>query len=183
MIIHLIRHGETNFNILGLCNDNPAVDVHLTETGIAQARQMARELANESLDIILVSQLPRTRQTAEYINACHNVAIREESRLNDIRSGFDSKPVTQYFSHVGHDRLNIVPPGGESLGQFKQRTNSFIDSLISERLDNVLIVAHEETLRVFYARFKALADKDLDTLHFDNCTHLVFNVETPAATP
>jgi probable phosphoglycerate mutase len=176
MNIYIVRHGQTNYNVLGLCNDNPAKDVYLTREGISQAEQIAEQLSNIAIDLIFVSQLPRTRQTARLINAYHGVRIIDCEELNDIRTGFDSKPVGEYFAAVGHDRFNIVPKGGEALSQFKHRVNAFIDVLLVEDYGNVLIVAHEETMRVFAARFNHLSDQEMDSLSFANCEYLVFQV-------
>ena len=176
MNIYIIRHGQTNYNILGLCNDNPDRDVYLTEEGITQAEQAAKILSVVPIELIFVSQLPRTRQTARFINAYHGMRIIECEELNDIRTGFDGKPVDEYFSAVGHNRFNLVPKGGESLSQFKHRVNAFIDVLLVEDYGNVLIVAHEETMRVFAARFNHLSDQQMDSLSFANCEHLTFRV-------
>ena len=176
MNIHIMRHGQTNYNVLGLCNDNPAGDVYLTMEGIAQAEQAAQRLKDTALDLIFVSQLPRTRQTARLINAYHDVRIIECEELNDIRTGFDGKPVADYFSAVGHDRFNIVPKRGESLGQFKHRTNAFIDVLLMEDYGDILIIAHEETMRAFAARFNRLSDQEMNSLSFANCELLSFQV-------
>jgi len=178
MNIHIIRHGQSNYNVLGLCNNNPARHVYLTMEGIAQAERAANELSNMPLDIIFVSQLPRTRQTARLVNDYHKVRIIECEELNDIRTGFDGKPVDQYFAAVGRDRFNIVPPRGESLRQFQLRTNAFIDVLLRERYENILIVAHEETLRVFAARFNDLTAREMEALSFANCEYLSFHVNT-----
>lgn len=176
MNIHIIRHGQTNYNILGLCNDDPARDVYLTMEGIAQAEHVAKKLGDMTINLIFVSQLPRTRQTARILNAYHGVRIIECEELNDIRTGFDGKPVDVYFATVGHDRFNIVPKGGESLGQFKHRVNAFIDVLLMEDYGNILIVAHEETMRVFAARFNHLSDQEMDALSFANCELLSFRI-------
>jgi alpha-ribazole phosphatase len=178
MNIHIIRHGQTNYNILGLCNDNPSRDVYLTMEGISQAERAAQNLKDVSIDLIFISQLPRTRQTARLINAYHDVRIIECEELNDIRTGFDGKPVDDYFSAVGHDRFNIVPKGGESLSQFKHRTNAFIDVLLMEDYGDILIVAHEETMRVFAARFNHLSDQEMDSLSFANCELLSFRTSS-----
>ncbi|WP_455206444.1 histidine phosphatase family protein [Kaarinaea lacus] len=177
MNIHVIRHGQTNYNVLGLCNDNPARDVYLTMAGIAQAEQAARNLRDIPIDLMFVSQLPRTRQTARILNAYHGVRIIECEELNDIRTGFDSKPVADYFAAMGHDRFNFVPKGGESLGQFKHRVNAFIDILLMEEYGNILIVAHEETMRVFAARFNNLSNPEMELLSFANCELLSFRVD------
>ena len=164
MNIYIIRHGQTNYNVLGLCNDNPARGVYLTEQGVTQAERVAKNLAFDPIDAIFVSQLPRTRQTARFINAYHNVRIIERAEINDIRTGFDGRPVDEYFALVGNDRLGKVPPGGESLSQFKIRVNAFIDSLLQEPYRNILVVAHEETMRVFAARFNNLTDQEMEKL-------------------
>jgi len=176
MNIHIIRHGQTNYNVLELCNDNPARDVYLTRKGISQAERAALELRELPIDLIFVSQLPRTRQTARLINAHHGVRIIECEELNDIRTGFDGRPVGEYFNAVGHDRLNTVPRGGESLNQFKLRINAFIDILLMEDYGDILIVAHEETMRVFAARFNRLSDQEMDSLSFENCEILSFHI-------
>jgi broad specificity phosphatase PhoE len=176
MNIYIVRHGQTNYNALGLCNDNPMRGVYLTEQGIKQAERTAKHLAFDPIDIIFVSQLPRTRQTARFINTYHKVRICEREELNDIRTGFDGRPLDDYLAYVGNDRLNKVPPGGESLFQFKNRVNMFIDSLLKEHYENVLIVAHEETMRVFAARFNGLSDKEMEKLKFLNCELLVFRL-------
>ncbi|KPJ95064.1 MAG: hypothetical protein AMJ53_03615 [Gammaproteobacteria bacterium SG8_11] len=130
-----------------------------------------------NINLIFVSQLPRTRQTARILNAHHGVRIIECEELNDIKTGFDGKPVDDYFAAVGHDRFNIVPKGGESLSQFKHRTNAFIDVLLMEDYGDILIVAHEETMRVFAARFNHLSDQEMDSLSFGNCELLSFRIK------
>ncbi|MCI0507825.1 MAG: histidine phosphatase family protein [Gammaproteobacteria bacterium] len=177
MNIHIIRHGQTSYNVLGLCNDNPARHVYLTMEGIAQAERAAKQLSAVPFEVIFVSQLPRTRQTARFINDYHKVRIIECEELNDIRSGFDGKPVEEYFAATGRDRFNIVPPGGESLRQFQRRINAFIDVLLMEVYENILIVAHEETMRVFAARFNGLTLREVESLAFGNCEHLSFQVD------
>ncbi len=38
MKTYFMRHGQTNYNVLGLCNDDPARPVHLTDLGIEQVQ-------------------------------------------------------------------------------------------------------------------------------------------------
>ncbi len=144
--------------------------------GVSQAETAARELAETSIDVIFISQLPRTRQTARFIIEYHEVRIIECVELNDIRTGFDGKPVDEYFAEVGDDRFNFVPKGGESLGQFIHRINGFIDVLLMEEYENVLVVAHEETMRVFAARFNKLSNEEMAALSYNNCEYLQFKI-------
>jgi broad specificity phosphatase PhoE len=174
MNIYIARHGQTNYNIRGLCNDDPSRHVYLTQKGIEQAEHLAKEFMHVDLDAIFVSQLPRTRQTARIVNHCHNVRIIECEDLNDIRTGFDGEPVEKYFSLVRGDRFNIVPPGGESLSQYQHRVNAFLDAILLENYENVLIIAHEETLRVAKARFQNVAWPEMENLSFENCEYLTY---------
>lgn len=171
-----MRHGQTNYNTLGLCNDDPGVDVYLTEQGVQQAESAAKDLAQVPIECIYVSQLPRTRQTAEIINRHHNAPILTSSCLNDIRSGFESRPVTEYFALTGDDRYRIIPPGGESVRQFQDRVLKFIDELKKVEDTIILVVTHEETLRVLYAYFYGLDPEEMLQLNFGNCEFLNFTM-------
>jgi broad specificity phosphatase PhoE len=169
MKLYVLRHGETNYNRLGLCNDDPRRDVYLTDTGIAQAEAASQQLRNTPLQRIITSELPRTRQTAAIINRYHHVPIEANALLNDIRTGFDGKPVSDYFAATAHDPLHTRANGGESLLDYKARVMRFMEWLKKQPQDCVLVVAHEETLRVFEARFSVVSDADLRSLHFANC--------------
>lgn len=172
MDFYCMRHGRTNYNDLGLCNDDPSRDVYLTETGIAQAQSAAHELRDAAFERILVSPLPRTRQTAEIVNRYHAVPIEVHADLADIRSGFESQPVSDYFAAISHDPLRVRVNGGESLLDHKRRVLRFIDWLKTQPDEAVLVVAHEETLRVFVAYFEGgIADAQLRDIHVGNCEY------------
>lgn len=172
MNLYVMRHAHTNFNELGLCNDNTNVDVHLDAIGIEQARSAAEQLRDTSLDRIIVSPLPRTRQTAEFINQYHNAPIEVHPDIVDIRTGFDGKPVSEYFRAIAHDPLNARVNRGESLLDHKQRVLGFIEWLKSQQQDNILVIAHEETLRVFIAYFEGnVPDQRLRDLAIANCEY------------
>jgi alpha-ribazole phosphatase len=176
MILHVLRHGQTKYNLLGLCNGDPRRDVHLTEAGKAQAKTAAEALKNRSIERIFVSELPRTRETADIINHPHGVAIEQRPELNDIRSGFEDRPVTEYLAAVGHDRLHLRANGGESLLDYKARVLAFVRWLRNQAFNEVALVAHEETLRVLYAHFHHLEDREMEELGFANCEALRFEL-------
>ena len=100
MKLLFMRHGQTNYNVLGLCNDEPSQDVYLTELGKQQAYKVAEQIKDEKIDAIVVTELPRTRQTAEIINLDHHAPIITQPLLNDIRTGMDGQPVSEYFAQT-----------------------------------------------------------------------------------
>lgn len=171
-----MRHGQTNYNERGLCNDDPSRDVHLTDTGIAQAQQAAEQLRSYPLERIIVSELPRTRQTAEIINRYHRAPVTVHAAINDIKSGFEGRPVADYFTAISADPLHIRPPNGESLLDHKQRIGGFLDWLRGLNDRSVLVIAHEETLRALSAHLKGIRDKEMPGLRFDNCQVVEFSL-------
>jgi len=176
MKLYAMRHGRTNYNELGLCNDDPSRDVHLTKTGINQAEQAAEQMRNFELQRLVISELPRTRQTAEIINRYHQAPITVHAGINDIKSGFDGQPVADYFAYIHADPLHTRPVNGESLLDHKQRVGTFLDWLRTLNDDPVLVIAHEETLRAISAWLTGIRDEDMPGLHFDNCQLVEFSL-------
>jgi broad specificity phosphatase PhoE len=176
MQVYFMRHGQTNYNRQLLCNDDPTKDVHLTSAGTQQAQRAAEKLKHVPLEKIIVSELPRTRQTADIINQYHQVGIESCATINDLRSGFDSQPVTDYLSAIAHDRLHASANGGESLIQHRQRILGFLEWLQQQKEDCLLVVAHEETLRVAYAWANQLDDEAMMEQEFNNCEWFEFNL-------
>lgn len=176
MQVYFMRHGQTNYNLRALCNSDPTRDVHLTEQGRQQAQAVADKLKAVNLDQIFVSELPRTRQTAEIVNQYHRATIETNSLINDIRTGFEDQPVSTYYSAIAHDPLYAHANDGESLIEHKQRVIRFLEWLKQKKYENVLVVAHEETLRVIYARFNRIEDSEMIRLCFDNCACFNFRL-------
>ena len=174
MKIYALRHGQTNYNQRGLCNGDPTVDVHLTREGVAQAESAAGLLRGVPIEHIYVSQLPRTRQTAEIINRSLGVPIEAHPALNDILTGCEGLPVETYFARITPDRLRTRPPNGESLLEFRERVLGFLAILPGLPFQTIALVAHEETLRVLYGHFHHLALEELPALSFYNCQILEF---------
>jgi probable phosphoglycerate mutase len=167
-----MRHGRTNYNDAGLCNDDPDADVHLDDIGKQQAQAAAQQLRDVALDRIIVSPLPRTRQTAEIINQYHHAPIEVHPDIADIRSGYDGRSVAEYFAAIAHDPLNARVNGGESLLDHKQRVLGFIHWLQQQPQQNILVVAHEETMRVFIAYYEGnVADERLRDITVGNCEY------------
>jgi alpha-ribazole phosphatase len=176
MQVYFIRHGQTNYNLLHLCNDVVNKQVLLTEQGKLQAATLAQQLNPIYFDKIIVSELPRTRQTADIINQSRQVPVITHPLINDIRSGFDSQPVALYQQAIAQDRMHACINGGESLLQHKQRVMRFIHWLKLQPDNCILVIAHEETLRVFKAVFELLNDAQMIDLKFDNCAVLHYSL-------
>lgn len=176
MQAYFIRHGETNYNLLDLCNDDPTKDVHLTELGKEQADIIAETLKHIDIDLVFISELPRTKETAEIITKNHDVKFRIDPRINDRKTGFDSRPVPDFFNALKPDMFNLKFNDGESFQEEKKRVFSFLEDLKLLKHKTILIVTHSEILQIINGYFNNLSDKDMWNTKIDNCQVLEFEI-------
>lgn len=100
--------------------------------------------------------------------------------INDIRSGFDGRPVAEYQVAIAHDPLHVAVNGDESLLEHRARVAGFLDWLegfgAREDLPGVLVVAHEETLRVVAAHYRGLDDEAMRAVSANNAEAWCFEL-------
>jgi len=174
--VYAVRHGQSEYNLLGLCNDDPTRPVHLTGLGRRQAERAAAALREVRLDAAYTSPLPRARETADILCRNHEVAPAVDDRLADIRSGFDGLPVVDYQAAIAHDPMHASASGGESLAAHRQRVVGFLQWLRQQPHEAALLVAHEETMRVLRAHAEGLTDEAMIGLAFANCEVYAFEL-------
>lgn len=123
----LVRHGETDWNAEGRYQGQS--NVALNATGMAQARDVARRLRTERLDAIYTSDLTRAVQTAEAVAGETGAPIHFDVRLREIDQGeweglllaeIEAR-YAEAFRRRRLDPLGTRPPGGESVGEVRQR--------------------------------------------------------------
>jgi len=147
MKIMLVRHGESEANIVHRINDNPARIVNLTAHGRAQADAAAERLRAMPFTHAYASEFSRAQQTAEILLRHHACALNIDARLNERRSGMDGLPVAAFNDLVRPDPLRIKPPQGESFLQQMERLRSFMDEIAARHPDgNILAVSHENPI-------------------------------------
>jgi Fructose-2,6-bisphosphatase len=174
----IARHAETNYNKLGLVNYDPNVNVYLTENGIKQAEELAKELKDKAIDIIIVSELNRTRQTADIINQYHNVAIISDFRINDIKNGFEGEPVEKYHEarDSAPDRINARFNGGESVRDCNKRTSDFLNDLKKRSENNILIVSSNNNMKQVQIIINNLPLEEILDMHIKNASFFEFSL-------
>lgn len=147
MKITLIRHGESEANVAGCINDDPARPVHLTEKGRAQAESLASSLRSEPFTLAYASEFPRAIETATILLRHHACQLMIDPRLNERRSGMDGLPVDAFLDLVRHDPLRTKPEKGESFLEQMERLRSFLDETAARWPQAVVLaVSHENPI-------------------------------------
>lgn len=176
MKIALIRHGKTNYNEQNLCNYDPSVDVHLTDPGKHGVHVLAVRLKNADFKRIYVSELPRTKATAEILNAFHRVPITVDPRLDDNRSGFEGRNAAEYYRALTAqpDVMNARFNGGESPKDVQQRVWSFLNWLHDTGEESVAVVTSMIIVQTVFGLLHDLTFEQQLALAVDNaaCFHL-----------
>ena len=82
---YIVRHGQTNWNILGKTQGHGNSD--LTEKGENQALELAKAIKEYPIDFIYSSDLGRAVQTAEIIGNTIGVDVEETPALREMGFG------------------------------------------------------------------------------------------------
>ncbi len=134
-----LRHGETDWNLEGLCQGH--TDIPLNATGIAQAEAARDLLDRESLGIVTIvsSPLARARRTAEIVNQALGRPIAVLEALKE--SGFGVREGEPSGDWHPAWQAGTTPEGAEPYRAFVERALAAINAAL-EHPGPVLIVGH-----------------------------------------
>ena len=147
--ITLVRHGETEWNVLGKFQG--CKDIALSNEGILQAQYLSEKFKNK-FDYIFTSPLKRARKTAEIISKGSDITPIVEIGITEIDfgewEGLTIKEVETNFSKEflewKTDEINGPMCGGEqSLKIASIRAKRAILKIVMKHPGkNIIIVAH-----------------------------------------
>lgn len=146
MDLFLIRHGETDANLNGIVQG--WFDTELNDNGHVQALEAATSF-NEKIEAIYSSDLKRSSQTAKkFRDKYPHIHYSEDSRLRERNFGDanggnrDDYDWDLFWSLT--DTVSV--PNAETLNEFSQRIQSFLDTLKETGHSSVLIITHGGTI-------------------------------------
>jgi broad specificity phosphatase PhoE len=158
--IYYIRHGETDWNVMGRLQGRH--DVPLNARGRAQAthcgdilRELFTRVSRDPADCDYVSSpLGRARETMELVRFPLGLPAKAyvvEDRLAEISFGdWEGFTIAQLHTHDPeriaareHDKWHFVPPGGESYKAVSERMRDWYENLTRD----TVAVAHGGTAR------------------------------------
>lgn len=140
-------------------------DTPLTDTGVFQLGLLSHRLSTEKIDVIYTSPLPRTKKTAEALNAFHNVRVIEDKNLQEIFvgdiDGMNVMEIGEKYPHAAadwNDRPWIFhPQGGESMAEVYNRVRAAIEEIVkSNQGKTVLITSHGCAIRCMMCFLRGL---------------------------
>ena len=152
-----IRHGETAWNVDTRIQGH--LDIPLNDTGLWQARQLARALASEPLSAIYASDLQRAHTTARAIAETTGAALVPEPGLRERSFGaLEGRTFAEIEAELPEQARrwrqrdpHFAPEGGETLVQLRERIAATTHRLAAQHTGGlVVLVAHGGVLDVLY---------------------------------
>lgn len=146
----LVRHGETDFNKQKLVQGSN-IDMVLNKVGKEQAKATAKDLAKQTFDVIVSSDLKRAHETAKIIAKELKMEVSATSELLRERNtgewsgqlADDVRRKLKAPKNVGISFLKDTPKDGESFDQLLARVRRAHDWILKEYAGKkVLVVAH-----------------------------------------
>jgi probable phosphoglycerate mutase len=147
--ITVIRHGETEWNRLGL--HQGMLDSPLTSRGREQAYHVAELLQHYTFHKLYSSDLGRAVETARIIAGILKLDIAFDERLRERNLGklggltisqFKTKYPEACEHYIAGDP-DYVLPGGESAAQAYKRSIGCFEELTASHSDeNILVISH-----------------------------------------
>lgn len=185
----LIRHGESQWNEKGLWTG--LTDIGLSEKGKEEARQTGKLLQGVKIDQIYVSALSRAQETMKLV--CDSAGIQAKAIISDKINERDygiytGKNKWEIKDILGEEKFlqlrrswDYPIEGGESLKQVYDRAVPYYENEILPKLkagENILIVAHGNSLRALAKYIEGIADEDIANLEIKTGEALVYEIGT-----
>jgi len=171
----LVRHGETEANRLNIFRGR--LDVKLNENGRKQAEEIAEALEQKKVKAIYSSPLSRALETAKAIGKKKNLNVNIAEGFNNINLGeWEGKPkeeVKEKYPEFWHqwvyDTEHVQVPGGENLGNVRDRAFKALKELMEENKgETFILVSHRCVLKVLLSAVLDIHGKYFWKIYLDN---------------
>lgn len=156
MKLYVVRHGQTNCNKENKYNGT--LDEDINEVGIEQAKKVSEQVELLDIDLIICSQLLRTRHTCEIINK-NNIPIIYDERLEERNCGkLTNEDLGEfYYTDYWNYYSTASVDGLESIQDLFKRVRDFIDEIKEKyKGKNILLVTHGGISRGVYFYFNEI---------------------------
>jgi len=181
MRLHLIRHGQTDWNAERRVQGQS--ESRLTDLGIQQAREFGERVNQLHFDHLYCSSSLRTRQTAEHAFGSRPVPVRYLDSLREIYLGpwegrlYAEMEIEQpdSFRHFWEAPHLFQVDGAETFAQLQQRAIDTVNDIKTELKEgDIAIVSHGALIKALLCHFEGRELSEMwapPSMH--NCAHSI----------
>jgi isoleucyl-tRNA synthetase len=147
----IFRHGHSGRQMKKIASCWPEADpLPLTELGKKQVLASAKKLSKDKVDVIISSDILRTKETAAIISKATGAKIVYDKRLRELNvgefNGGDPKKFWDYLA-TQKNRFSAKPAKGESLISLRRRVYDFMKEIDKKyERKTIVLVSHEMPL-------------------------------------
>jgi len=174
---YILRHGQTiyqtkkrNFIYPPLSRKKPVIK--LTKKGESQIKKAVRKLRNKKIDLILASDIYRTRQTAKIATKELGAKAIFSQKLRDINLGvYHNNPKQKLFKDFPDPKKRFYkgPKKGESWLACQKRIVNFVKEADRKHKGKIiLIISHGDPLWLLEGAIKDLSVDKLLKIKMDH---------------
>ena len=171
MRLYIIRHGETEWNVLRRFQGRS--DIPLNDEGRRLARITAEALSEVPFARIYTSPLKRAYETAMIIKGDRDIPVIEEPRIIEIGFGeyeglccgkeHYNIPDPDFMNFFHKPEAYKPPRGAEGIDELKARTADFLQEIVYNKdmeHDTVLVSTHGAALRGLLSNISQVGIED-----------------------
>ena len=181
--LYLARHGQTQWNKIQRFQGQ--LDSELTEIGKQQAKNIAEQLTDQKIDLIISSTLGRALTSAKICQQQLNVPVQSTDDLIERDLGHwqgqqvNDLKANKAYHEILHQFTELRPMNGESaLGCGERIAQSLTSIAKNQQNKNLLIIFHGEALRCFLAKLGHNSNENAYELFDNGCMfHLSYQHE------
>lgn len=156
--IIIIRHGETEWNIMGRFQGHS--DIPLSPEGRRQAELLGQNLAIDAVDKIYASDLIRAVETAQPLAARFGLVVERDAALRELNFGAWEG---RYFSEINEETPDMMKMfyrdpesidirGIENFQEFRRRVAGRVRAIAAENKGKrVVLISHGASIRILFA--------------------------------
>lgn len=153
--LFIIRHGETDWNIIGKIQGH--IDIPLNDTGIKQAQLVASCLQKKNVSpaALYSSDLQRAQQTAQPISKLFSLNIITTPDLRERHlgalQGLTKQELHDLHGQYWEDTFDTIP-GGETKTELLKRFTNQINLIAKDHInESIVVVTHGHAISQFIA--------------------------------
>lgn len=171
MRLYIIRHGETDWNVMRRFQGRS--DIPLNSEGRRLAQITAQALGDVPFTKIYTSPLKRAYETAMIIKGDRDIPVIEEARLIEIGFGeYEGLccakdnyniPDPEFMNFFDKPEAYRPPKGAEGIDELKARTADFLREIVHNKdmeNDTVLVSTHGAALRGLLSFINGIGTED-----------------------